>query len=72
MADADKTMSELKAQIKEKDGVILSLRSQLEDALQRIEDIMNGNDNTHEELMQLKQKYEENLEIILNLQMNIK
>ena len=45
MADADKTLNELKAQIVEKERVILSLRQQLEDALKRIEDMMNGNDN---------------------------
>ena len=51
MADADKTVNELKAQIVEKERVILSLRQQLEDALKRIEDMMNGNDNRDEELM---------------------
>ena len=71
MAYVDKTVNELKARIADLDRTVLSLRSQLDEALKRIQSMLDGDNGRDAELIAMKQKYEESLELTLHLQLQI-
>ena len=54
MADVDKTVNELKARIADLDRTVLSLRSQLDEALKRIQSMLDGDNGRDAELIAMK------------------
>ena len=66
--DADKTLVDLKRQLSEKDSTILSLRGQLDDAVNKLNAFMNGSSDKDSMLIALQKKYDEALDNTIHLQ----
>ena len=68
MADADKALSDMKATLAEKDRTILALRTQLDQALQAQRDLTDKYASFEGDIAKMQLKYEEALELSINLQ----
>jgi hypothetical protein len=64
-------MSDMRANIAEKDRTILALRAQLDEALQAQRDLTDKYANFEGEIEKMKLKYEQSLELSINLQVQI-
>ena len=71
IADADKTLVDLRQQLAEKDRTILALRASLDEAVNKLNAFMSGSSDRDQALLALQKKYDDALDHTLTLQLQI-